>query len=161
MSLRGILQGLNEAAVDHVVIGGVAASAHGSARIPNAVDICYEPGPANRERLAALLVRWHSYVRGAPPDLPFVLDARTLLDLSLLTLVTDEGWLDVMDHVNGIGAYDRARKASEVIEVLGLSTRVISLDALIAAQRAAGRHKDKEALLELEALREKRRARGL
>jgi hypothetical protein len=38
-----------------------------------------------------------------------------------------------------------------------MSARVLELDALIAAKRAAGRRRDQEALLELEALREERR----
>jgi hypothetical protein len=47
--------------------------------------------------------------------------------------------------------------ASEPATLFGLPTRILTLDALIAAKRATGRRKDQEALLELEALREMRR----
>lgn len=159
MSLAGTLTGLNRAGVRYVVIGGVAAAAHGSARLTADMDICYDPAPANRARLGALLAGWHAYLRGVEPGLPFTMDARTLNDAPVLTLLTDEGPLDVMDQVAGVGNYEAVRKASEPIEVLGVRARVLSLDGLIAAKRATGRQKDQEALLELEALRETRRRR--
>lgn len=159
MSLRGMLQGLKDSEVSFVVIGGVAATAHGSARITNDVDICYDPTPDNRERLAARLAAWHAYMRGVEPGLPFWMDARTLRDVPVLTLITDEGDLDVMDLVAGVGTYEKVLAASEPATLEGVGVRAITLDALIASKRAAGRRKDLEALLELEALREKRRMR--
>ena len=130
--LTEILTGLNSAGIRYVVVGGVAATIHGSPRITADVDICYDPTADNREALAALLRRWNAYLRGAGRGLPWILDARTLRDSSVITLVTD----------------------------LGVSFRVVALDALIAAKKAAGRRKDQEALLELEALREELRKRG-
>ena len=161
MSLTGILRGLNAANVRYVVIGGVAATAHGSARVTFDVDVCYDPSPENRTRLAGVLAGWHAYLRGVEPGLPFTMDARMLRDVPVLTLATDEGDLDVMDRVAGIGEFDRVAASGESVTVLGVTTRIISLDALIASKRAAGRRKDLEALLELEALREERKKRGL
>lgn len=161
MSLTAILHGLNAAAVRYVVVGGVAATAHGSSRITNDVDICYDPSPDNRERLATVLAGWHGYLRGVEPGLPFVMDARTLRDVPVLTLVTDKGDLDVMDRVAGVGEFRDLDRASEPATIEGEPTRVLALDALIAAKRTTRRRKDKEALLELEALREERRRRGL
>lgn len=159
MQLTDILRGLNAAQVRYVVVGGVAANAHGSPRITMDVDICYDPAPDNRELLAARLAAWHAYMRGVEPGLPFWMDARTLRDVPVLTLVTDVGDLDVMDRVAGVGDYAQVEKASVEVHVVGIAVRVLTLDALIASKRAAGRRKDLEALLELEALREKRRMR--
>jgi hypothetical protein len=159
VSLDRILAGLNAADVRYVVIGGVAAIAHGSARITNDVDICYDPESGNCDRLAMVLAGWHAYMRGVERGLPFTIDARQLLISPVLTLVTDEGDLDVMDRVAGIGDYPQVELASEPAALLGIPTRVITLDALIAAKRATGRRKDREALLELEALREMARKR--
>lgn len=157
MSLGGILQGLADAGVRFVVIGGVAATAHGSARITNDVDICYDPSPENRERLAGVLALWHAYLRGVEPGLPFVMDARTLRDVPVMTLVTDEGDLDVMDRVAGVGEFPAVWRQSDEVVFEGVVVRALNLDALIASKRATGRRKDEEALLELEALREERR----
>ena len=161
MSLGAIFGALNKAGVEYIVIGGVAATYHGSARITFDIDICYNPTPSNRERLAKLLVSWHSELRGAERGLPFVIDARTLRDVPVLTLTTDEDDIDVMDRVAGVGEYRDVLATSEPGEIDGVKARVISLDGLIAAKKAAGRRKDQEALLELEALREIRKKKGL
>ncbi len=46
-----------ERAVDFVVIGGLAATFHGSARVTYDLDICYSRASANVRRLAAALAR--------------------------------------------------------------------------------------------------------
>jgi predicted nucleotidyltransferase len=159
--LLEILNGLNQSGVRYVVIGGVAANVLGSPRITMDMDICYDPVEGNRARLATVLAGWHAYLRGVESGLPFVMDARTLRDTPALTLVTDVGDLDVMDRVAGVGEYADVEAASHEMTVLGIQVRLLDLDALIAAKRAAGRRKDQEALLELEALREERRRRGM
>ena len=161
MRLTEILAGVHDAALDCVVVGGVAANVHGSPRITGDVDLCYDPSPENRERLAGLLAGWHAYLRGVEPGLPFTLDARMLANAPVLTLTTDLGDVDVMDRIAGVGDYPEVRAASTEQIIQGTPTRVLTLDALIAAKRAAGRRKDQEALLELEALREERRRRGM
>lgn len=153
-NLPRLLAGLNGAGVRYVVVGGIAAIAHGSPRLTFDVDICYDPAPANRVRLARLLVEWKAYLRGVEPGLPWVLDDQTLRDSPMLTLDTIMGELDIMDRVAGVGDFEAVLESSDKATVLGVSTRVLALEALIAAKRAAGRRKDYEALLELEALRE-------
>jgi predicted nucleotidyltransferase len=154
-----MLAGLNEAGVRYVIVGGIAANAHGSSRNTQDVDICYEPTPENRECLAAVLCSWHGCLRGVEPGLPWTLDARAIRDTPILTLTTNLGAFDMMDRVAGVGDFRLVIEASQEVTVMGVSTRVITLDALIAAKRATGRRKDREALLELEALREMARKR--
>ena len=55
MSLLGMVRGLSGAAIRYVVIGGVAGTAHGSVRVTDDLDICYESSDENRTRLARLL----------------------------------------------------------------------------------------------------------
>jgi hypothetical protein len=95
------------------------------------------------------------------PGLPFTMDARTLRDCPVMTLVTDLGDFDVMDRVAGVGEYPAVRVASVEADLAGVRANVLTLDALISAKRATGRRQDREALLELEALREERRRRGM
>jgi hypothetical protein len=161
MRLAEILLGLRDAQVECVVVGGLAANVHGSPRITADVDVCYDPSPENRERLARLLCEWHAYLRGVEPGLPFTMDARTLRDCPVMTLVTDLGDFDVMDRVAGVGEFPAVRAASVEADLAGVRANVLTLDALISAKRATGRRKDREALLELEALREERRRRGM
>ncbi len=161
MRLTEILAALRDARVECVVVGGVAANVHGSPRITADVDICYDPAPENLERLARLLAGWHAYLRGVEPGLPFTLDPRTLRTAPVMTLVTDVGDVDIMDRVAGVGDYPAVKAASVETRVTGVPARILALDALIAAKRAAGRRKDRQDLIELEALKEARRKRGL
>lgn len=147
-----MVAGLARAGVRCVVIGGVAGTAHGSRRVTDDLDICYDPEPDNRARLAELLAAWHAYPRGVEAGLPFVMDALTLERAPILTLTTDEGHLDCFDQVQGVGAYAAVAAASEPVTVGAVGFRVLALPALIKAKRAAGRPKDREGLLELEAL---------
>jgi predicted nucleotidyltransferase len=156
-----MIRGLAIHDVEFVVIGGVAANLLGSARITNDLDVCYNPSDVNRVRLVDVLTTWRAYLRGVEPGLPFTLDAHTLRNAPVMTLIGTEGWIDVMDRVAGIGEYDKVLASSIPASWEDLHFRMISLDALIAAKRAAGRRKDREALLELEALREERKKRGL
>ena len=85
-----ILQLLSRADVEFIVVGGVAASAHGSPRLTNDVDVVYRRTSENVDRLAASLAPQHPYVRGAPPGLPFVWDARTIKAGRLLRIEIGE-----------------------------------------------------------------------
>jgi len=154
--LTRMLEELASEEVRFVVIGGVAATVHGSARLTRDLDVCYDTETGNAARLARLLQRWHARLhvpREPDAELPFVIDARTFRDGATLTLTTDHGRLDLLPVVAGIGDYTACVGASEVKPVGSGSLRVLTLDALIKAKRAAGRPRDIEHLIELEALR--------
>ena len=119
----------------------------------NDLDICYDASDkANQAALASVLTSWHAYPRGIEPDLPFILDDRTLFGAPVLTLTTSEGDIDVMDRIAGVGDYTAVRLHSERISALGLGFRVLDLPSLIKSKRAAGRPRDHEHLPDLEAM---------
>jgi hypothetical protein len=158
MSFASMLGGLTKNKIRFVVIGGVAAAVHGSSRVTNDLDICYDARDRdNVESLARLLAKWDAYPRGVDKDLPFIMDDRTLRGAPVMTLTTTGGDIDVMDHVAGVGDYDAVHKHSERITALGVSFRVLDLPSLIKAKRAAGRPRDFDHLPELEALFELQR----
>src|SRR5262249_55939583 len=64
--------------VRFVIVGGAAAVAHGSARLTQDLDVVYARDPANLARIVEALEPHRPYLRGAPPGLPFIFDARTL-----------------------------------------------------------------------------------
>jgi predicted nucleotidyltransferase len=140
--------------VDCVVVGGVAAGAHGSTQVTFDVDVCYARDSDNLVRLAEALRSVNATLRGAPKDLPFRLDAETLRRGLNFTFDTSIGKIDILGEVQGVGGYADCLKDSSESELFGISCRVISLEKLIAAKRAAGRAKDLAALPELEAILE-------
>jgi hypothetical protein len=126
---------------------------HGSAHVTTDLDVCYARTPTNIAALVSALLPINPYLRGAPRGLPFHWDAPTIQAGSNFTLDTDVGPLDVLGEVSGIGGYDQALAQSAEYLVQDLLVRIISLPALIASKKAAGRPKDKDHLRELEELR--------
>jgi hypothetical protein len=143
---------LDHNGVEYVIIGGVAATVHGSATATYDLDLCYSRNDANLERVARALAPLHPHLRGADADLPFKFDAQTLRNGLNFTLSTDAGDLDLMGEVAGVGAYGAVLANSEDFEIYNRKRHVLKLDALIHAKRAAGRPKDLNAIPELEAL---------
>ena len=149
---------LAESRVEFVVIGGVAAMAHGVARVTYDVDVCYHRSEDNIERLCRALQDIHPTLRGAPPDLPFKLNPATVKSGLNFTLATDLGDLDLLGEVAGLGEYEAVRAASETLAMYGNHPmQILTIEGLLSAKHAAGRAKDIEVILELEALLELRK----
>ena len=157
---RGLITTLAAGRVEFILVGGLAAVLHGSLRGTNDVDVLYRRERSNMEKLAAALSPLHPKLRGAPPDVPFGFDAETLKRGLNFTFTTDIGDIDLIGEMAGVGGYEQALPNSPIVEVQGISCRCIDLETLIKAKRAAGRRKDLEALVELEALWERGRQRG-
>ena len=147
---RGLLDALFDGGVEHIIVGGIAANAHGSVRPTADVDVVYGRDDANLERLAAAVRPLNPYLRGAPPGLPFEFDAATLRAGLNFTLSTDDGPLDLLGEMSGGGRYQDLLPHTVTAVIFGRERRMVSLDALIRAKRAAGRPKDLEVIAELE-----------
>jgi hypothetical protein len=155
--LLGFVRVLSGGRVAYIIVGGVAAGIHGALRTTLDLDIVYARDAENVHRLVAALAPYDPYLRGAPPGLPFRLDAETIFRGLNFTLTTSLGDLDLLGEITGGGAFDHLKTSAEVVELEGFQCLVVSLPILIALKRAAGRGKDREALAELEALLEERR----
>jgi predicted nucleotidyltransferase len=147
-----IIRALAAARVRFVVIGGVAAAIQGSVRLTNDIDICYDTDGTNIAALVRVLRSWHAYLRGVERGLPFILDVRAVQTSPIMTLTTDAGDIDILDRVPGVGAYAEVMDASERVTIGRTRFRSLTLRGVIAAKRATGRPKDREHLIELEAL---------
>jgi predicted nucleotidyltransferase len=155
--LEALVGLLADGDVEFVVVGGLAAVVHGSAYVTHDVDVCYGRSATNVERLCGALAPVHPTLRGAPRGLPFRLDPPTVAAGLNFTLDTDLGALDILGEVQGLGAYTEVAEHSETVDLFGRSVRVLTLEALIRAKRAAGRRKDLLLIPELEALLELRK----
>ena len=151
-----ILTSLRSADVSFVIVGGVAATVHGSARLTSDVDVVYERSRANIERLVLAVTPLNPYLRGAPAGLPFTFDVETVRRGLNFTLTTDAGPMDVLGEITGVGDYSAVFAVSEELALYGAPYRCINLDALIVSKRAAGRPKDIEAVAELELIRDEK-----
>ncbi|MHB8691387.1 MAG: DUF6036 family nucleotidyltransferase [Solirubrobacteraceae bacterium] len=148
-----LLTRLVEHGVDFVVIGGVAMIQHGSGRNTRDLDICYATDPANLEALGATMVELGARLRGVDDPVPFVPDARTLKRTTILTLDSDDGWIDLLVDPAGSPGYARLRERAERVTIDGIDILIASLDDLESMKRAAGRPKDLIDLEEIEVIR--------
>jgi predicted nucleotidyltransferase len=155
-----LLRALSHGGVEFIVVGGLAGTIHGSARLTFDVDVVYSRKRENIERLVAALSPFSPYLRGAPPGLPFRWDPETVRRGLNFTLTTSLGGLDLVGEIAGGGAYDALVVDSIPVTAFGIEMRCLGLDRLIEVKRAAGRPKDLEAIAELEALREEREKTG-
>lgn len=84
----------------------------------------------------------HPYLRGAPPGLPFTLDARTLKAGLNFTLTTAAGDVDLLGEIGGLGTYEQVEAALSPLMLYGRSVDVLDLTGLERVKTAAGRVKD-------------------
>ncbi len=155
-----LLAALRAERVAFVIVGGVALVLRGAGRVTRDLDLCYDREPHNLEGLARSLAPHHPRLRGAPAELPFLWDARTLASGLNFTLTTDLGDLDLLGEVLGVGGYREVLAASSSLELLGHGVPVLDLDGLERSKRAAGRAKDLVDLAEIAEIR-RQRARGV
>ena len=147
----------SESGIECVIVGGLAATIHGSARLTQDVDFVYARNRTNVGRLVAALKPYSPYLRGAPPGLPFDW-SEAMIERGLnFTLTTVLGDIDLLGEITGGGDYHALLPHSVDVEMFGCRCRCLDLPGLIRSKRAAGRPKDIEALAELEALLVERR----
>ncbi len=153
-----LLAALDDGAVAFIIVGGLAATIHGSSRLTQDVDIIYARSDANRERLVRALAPHNPYLRGAPSGLPFEWSAETIRRGLNFTLTTAVGDIDILGEIVGGGSYDDLLPHTTTVELFARPHRCLDLPRLIHVKRAAGRPRDLEVIAELEALREERGA---
>ena len=73
-----LLRVLDDHDVAYILVGGAAATVHGSARLTLDVDVVYQRSPDNLARLVSALAPHAPGLRGAPAGLPFQWDVETL-----------------------------------------------------------------------------------
>jgi hypothetical protein len=152
-----LIGALADAEVAFIIVGGLAATAHGSARLTQDVDVVYSRSPENLNRLVAALSPLNPYLRGAPPGLPFDWSASALKRGLNFTLTTTVGDIDLLGEITGGGVYEQLLPHTVAMELFGHPCRCLDLLWLIRVKRATGRPRDLEVVAELEALLEEGR----
>jgi hypothetical protein len=140
-----ILKVLLAHGVDFVVIGASAAILQGvpiSATLD--LDVTTATTKANLKRLAAALKELKATLRVPDPAevIAVDLDARMLSGMSVATMLTRYGPIDLLFAPAGSPAYqDLKQRAVEVVP-FRMPFKVARIEDLVAMKRAAGREKD-------------------
>jgi len=155
MDLDRLIACLIETDVDFVVIGGNAAAAYGSTVRTQDVDVCCDFSVDNLMKLQAALSDLHPVHRMPPARPPLKLTPETAADFKNLYLDTDYGQLDCLSSVEGVGDFAQVKRESVEVALSEGPCRILSLDALIRSKQAMNRPRDREAVLQLKAIRER------
>jgi hypothetical protein len=154
---ESILRVLAQHDVAYVLIGGLAASLHGSPHVTTDVDITPDFDPDNLARLAEALGEMDARIRmeGEPEGVVFDRSARMLAQISILNLTTRYGDLDLTLVPAGTQGYTDLRRRAVEITVHDTPVVVAALADVIRSKEAAGREKDRLTLPTLRRLLER------
>jgi hypothetical protein len=152
LDTRRIAKALKDREVKYVVIGGMAAVAHGMPWRTDDIDICPARSTDNLRRLAAALTDLDARLRAeglGPGGMKIRLDEKTWKFATSMTFTTAAGPLDVNLQPDGTTGYRDLVRASELRGVEGIAMPVASLEDVARSKEAAGRPKDLERLPDL------------
>jgi predicted nucleotidyltransferase len=145
LDLRRLLQRLEAHDVAFVVVGGLAAIAHGARRMTLDLDIVPSPEPENFRRLvdavADLGMAEETVVDGGFQQV----DPQDEVDLARsrnVSLRTSAGQLDVLNRARDAPPYDDLATRAVRLPIAGVDVLVAGLDDLIAMKLASARPKD-------------------
>ena len=114
---RILVTALVDRDVEFVIIGGIALILQGSARLTRDLDICYARDRKNVKALAAAMAPFTPTLRGAPANLPFTLDWRTLESGLNFTLTTSVGDVDLLGEMTGVGTFRVAARLADRMDL--------------------------------------------
>jgi hypothetical protein len=140
--------------VRYVIVGGEAVVYHGHVRLTGDVDIFYDSAPDNAGRLFdALRAFWAGTVPGVASA------AELSAPGAVFMFGRPPNRLDLLNRIDGVDFAEAwASRVPVAIRLAEeeLAVPYIGLDALIRNKRAAGRPRDQEDLVYLEAVRTRR-----
>ncbi|MGH7542402.1 MAG: hypothetical protein ACREK7_00550 [Gemmatimonadota bacterium] len=154
---EAIFRILEKHEVRYVLVGGLAATLHGSPHVTTDVDITPDRDSANLGRLAAALDDLDARIRveGEPGGLRFDRSPETLARSAILNLSTRHGDLDLTFEPAGTAGYEDLRRQALEVEIRGTTVVVASLADVVRSKEAAGREKDRLTLPTLRRLLER------
>jgi len=128
--------------VEYAIIGGYAVSIHAEPRYTKDLDILIIPSKKNAKAVLTALSAF-----GAPVD---NLSAKELATPGLIYVFGIPPLrVDIINRIEGADS-SKIIKRADVIQLSGVSARVVSYDDLIALKKIAGRAQDKADIKSLE-----------
>ena len=145
---------MKKGGVKFVLVGGFAGVVHGCTYVTQDIDICCNFSADNLLALQKALKELHPVHRMTPQRPKLKMTAESCTQFKNLYLDTDIGQVDCLASIQGLGDYEDVKNLSEIRDLGGgLRIRVLTIDSLIKARKAMNRPRDKEAVLQLEAIK--------
>ena len=145
ISFTEALAHLAEHDIEFIVVGGVAALAHGAALPTEDLDVVYRVS----ERNISLLLEALSEIDAVyldPAGRRIKPDLGKLGDIKINLLETNLGRIDLLQEIGRAWDYETLLEKCRIVDFEGLSVRILDLETLIEAKMVANRPKDQMAL---------------
>ncbi len=162
LDVVAIARALNDHGVSYVIVGGIAAIAHGYSGATFDADVVPGIARANLANLVRALASLEAQSLAASGEVleietpPPSLSASTIRDRLTWHFATSAGRLDVMLVIDGVGGYRELQRRAEQRTPDGVTMLIADLDDIIESKEAVGRPKDLRALDELRRLQRHR-----
>lgn len=156
-----LLATLERNRVEFILVGGLAAQAHGALRGTKDADICPKWEPQNLTRLSDALTEMKARLligEGSIDTLELEIDAHTIDGMEIGTWRTTAGDVDVLLGIPsntrfGLARYEQLAEQAIELRIDSIIVLVASLADIIRSKEIADRPKDRVALVELRTLR--------
>jgi len=152
-----LLTRLNKQGVKFVIIGGFASVVQGCTFVTQDIDICCEFTSQNLLLLQKAVADLNPVHRMTPGKVKLYLTQENCKHYKNLYLDTDLGQLDCISYVKGIGSFHRVINCSQTIEAEKQRFHVLTIEALIESKEAMNRPHDREAIVQLKAIKKTRK----
>jgi hypothetical protein len=146
---RDFIETLNYQGVKYILVGGMAVIVHGHARVTGDMDIWVECKEENYRKLVKAFQQFHMPV--------FDMTLEKFLNVNendVFSFGRNPVGIDIMTAVKGLD-FDEAYKLSTIFDDDGLLIRVVHINHLIEAKKAAGRLKDLDDIKQLQKKKKK------
>ena len=139
---RKILEALDRFQVEHIVVGGVCAVAHGAPVTTFDLDLLYLQTAENIDRIIAALAELEAFHR--EPGSRHLAPQRSALECGGPSLFTTRyGALDLLGALSGGREFeDLLPRTIELTLGIGIRIRILDLETLIEVREQTGRPKD-------------------
>ena len=127
---------LNNNEVEYIVVGGYSVILHGYSRTTGDLDIWVNKEKGNYLKLVKAFKEFKMPVFDMTED-NFLKNS----ELNVFTFGRPPSGIDIMTDLKGLD-FNETFKTSQIVEVEDLKVRLIELNELLKAKRAAGRYKD-------------------
>lgn len=144
MALADLVSILAKHEVEFIIVGGMAAVLRGTPVNTFDLDVVYDRGTANIERLLLALDELQAIVRDDPRRLR--LNESHLLSAGHKLMETNQGPLDLPGTIEATAGFPELLADSDWVDLGVARVRVLSLERLIQIKQRLGRPKDQAML---------------
>ena len=138
--------------VEVIIVGGVAATIHGSSLPTQDIDFWF---PFTKQNCSSLLLALqNTHPKHRETGKPLKESAQSLVSYKNLYLQTDLGSIDLLGQLTGLSDFETISKGCLTMTLYNCPIKVLDLACLIETKKALHRPKDKESIIQLEAILE-------